>query len=325
MARKLRLEYEGAVYHVINRGNYRADVFAEEGAKLAFMTCLGEVCERTGWQVHAWCVMSNHYHLAIETPEPNLVAGMQWLQGTFATRFNRYRRECGHLFQGRYKSLLVDPGEALGALCHYIHLNPVRAGIASVENLPRWPWSSMHWLMTPKARTGWYRPAAALGDAGGLTDTPTGRSKYLSYLQWLSANEPEQRRRCFERMSKGWVLGTTEFRADLAEEHRHAAAALEDGETEAGATREELLARRLKRLMRAVGKTKTNVQRDRKGAPWKIAVAAEMKRTTTATNRWLGEALNMGNPFRVSRLVSACQQEPGSAREFLRKIAKSKA
>src|SRR5690606_32622137 len=81
MPRTLRLEYPGAVYHVLNRGNYRNDIFREDGARLAFLACLGEACERTGWVVHAWCVMSNHYHLAVETPEPNLVAGMQWLQG----------------------------------------------------------------------------------------------------------------------------------------------------------------------------------------------------------------------------------------------------
>jgi REP element-mobilizing transposase RayT len=113
------LESEEGVYHVLNRGNYRADNFRADKTKAAFLKCLGETCERTGWQVHAWCVMSNHYHLAVSTPRANLAEGMTWMQGTFAVRFNRMRKEHGHLFQGRYKSLIVDPGAGLGPLCHY--------------------------------------------------------------------------------------------------------------------------------------------------------------------------------------------------------------
>jgi len=127
MARKLRLEFPGACYHVINRGNYRAWVFREEKTKAAFEACLFEACARCQWRLHAFVIMGNHYHLAMETPLGNLVAGMQWLQATFANRFDRLREEHGHLFQGRFKALLVEPGGALGQVCHYIHLNPVRA------------------------------------------------------------------------------------------------------------------------------------------------------------------------------------------------------
>ncbi len=105
MPRKLRLEYPGACYHVINRGNYRADIFRTEGTKAAFEACLFEACSKSDWVLHAYVLMSNHYHLAVETPAGNLVAGMHWLQATFANRFNRLRGERGHLFQGRYKAL----------------------------------------------------------------------------------------------------------------------------------------------------------------------------------------------------------------------------
>ena len=120
---------------MINRGNYRAEVFEAEKTRAAFETCLGEACEKSGWLLHGYVVMGNHYHLAVETPAGNLVKGMQWLQATFANRFNRLRGERGHLFQGRYKSLLVEPGAALGQLCHYLHLNPVRAGLVTVDRL----------------------------------------------------------------------------------------------------------------------------------------------------------------------------------------------
>jgi REP element-mobilizing transposase RayT len=135
MARKLRLEFPGALYHIINRGNYRRWIFEAASTRTAFEACLFEACERGGWLLHAFVLMGNHYHLAVETPEGNLVAGMQWLQATFANRFNRLRRENGHLFQGRYKSLLLEGGSVLGAVCDYIHLNPVRAGVVPVTQL----------------------------------------------------------------------------------------------------------------------------------------------------------------------------------------------
>jgi len=131
MARKLRLEYAGACYHVINRGNYRRDLFAGKGAAESFQRCLFEAAARFGWRLHAFVIMRNHFHLAIETPEPNLSEGMQWLQATWAARFNRFHGETGRPFQGRYKALHVEPGHALAQVAHYIHLNPVRAKIVS--------------------------------------------------------------------------------------------------------------------------------------------------------------------------------------------------
>ncbi|MDO8539843.1 MAG: transposase [Opitutaceae bacterium] len=303
MARKLRLEYEGAVYHIINRGNYRAAIFRDDGAKLAFLACLDEACTKARWQVHAWCIMSNHYHLALETPTANLVAGMQWLQGTFATRFNRYRHECGHLFQGRYKSIVVDPGAALGPLCHYIHLNPVRAGLTTVDRLGEWAWSSFRWLLHPKERTGWLRTEASLGHAGGLADTDAGRRKYAEYLAWLSAETTEKKRLGFERMARGWVLGTRAFKQELIAQHREAATSLERGELDLAEARLAQLDERFAKLLAAAGKTPSDVARDPKSAEWKVAMAAEMKRTTTATNQWLAQALAMGSPFTVSRLA----------------------
>jgi REP element-mobilizing transposase RayT len=121
----------------------------------AFLTWLDEACGKTGWRVHAWCLMSNHSHLPMETPRANRVEGLQWLQGMFSTRFNRLRRERGHLFQGRYRSLLVDAAGGLGPPCHSIHLNPVRAKLWSVAQLPAWPWSSVHGLMAPKPHPSW--------------------------------------------------------------------------------------------------------------------------------------------------------------------------
>jgi REP element-mobilizing transposase RayT len=307
------MESEGGVYHVISRGNYRADVFRSEKTKLAFLKCLGEACTKTGWRVYAWCVMSNHYHLAIETPAANLVEGMRWLQGTFAVRFNRLRSERGHLFQGRYKSLIVDPDEGLGPLCHYIHLNPVRAKVILMAELSEWRWSSLHWITHSKIRQPWFSPEVALNHAGELTDTPSGRGRYLKYLDWLQEDQPAQKALKFGTMSAGWVIGSMAFRKELVSEHRDAAAALERGDRDndelAEAMRQDALAAGLQRL----GKSRADLIRDGKSEPWKVALASALKWRTTATNRWLGENLKLGALHEVSRKIGHWKKQPDPA------------
>ena len=305
MARKLRMEEEGAIYHVINRGNYRSDIFRGEKTKAAFLACLGEACEKTGWRVHAWCLMTNHYHLALETPQANLVDGMRWLQGTFSTRFNRLRKEQGHLFQGRYKALPVDPGTGLGPLCHYIHLNPVRAKVRGVAELAAWPWTSLHWLTQPKLRTAWYEPGSALDHAGSLKDTPAGRRKYVAYLAWLAEDEPARKAMAFESMSSGWAIGSEEFRRGLAKEHAELLGRSATVEEDLQQTREALWHDALEAELKKRRKSQTDLASEGKSAAWKLAIAAALKGRTTVTNRWLADNLHMGNMYEVSRKVAA--------------------
>ena len=323
MPRKLRLEFEGAVYHVISRGNYRADIFARESTKAAFLKCLGEASGKAQWVVHAWCVMSNHYHLCLETPRPNLVQGMRWLQATFALRFNRLRGERGHLFQGRYKALLVAP-EMVGSVCHYIHLNPLRAGVVGAAALPKWPWTSLSLLMNPRQRPTWLTFAAALDHAGGLDDTPAGRQSYVAYLGWLQEDEAGKRALEFERLSKDWAVGPRQFKKELVKTHEHLAAGKKRGEANVREIAEELWAERLGIYLTALKKTDREAQAEPKGAPWKVAIAAAMKSATTASNPWLAQRLHMGSPFRLSRLVTACRNDPAAFQPHERAIAKCK-
>jgi REP element-mobilizing transposase RayT len=126
MARRLRIRFPGARYHVINRGNLRHDIFATAGARRSFAGVTGEACGKFGWRMHAYIVMRNHFHFALETPEPNLVAGMHWLQSTFAVRLLRFHGQHGHVFQGRYKSPVIQDDAHLARVCDYIHLNSTR-------------------------------------------------------------------------------------------------------------------------------------------------------------------------------------------------------
>ncbi|MBU4337805.1 MAG: transposase [Actinobacteria bacterium] len=140
MARPLRLEFSGAVYHVTARGNARQDIFADDADRQKFLSVLTATINRYNWQCHAYCLMGNHYHLLLETPDPNLSLGMRMLNGIYTQFFNRRHNRVGHVFQGRYKAVLVEKDTHLLELCRYIVLNPVAAGM--VKQPEQWPWSS---------------------------------------------------------------------------------------------------------------------------------------------------------------------------------------
>lgn len=305
MPRPPRLEFPGAIYHVINRGNYRADVFASEGVRATFMATLAETAAQQRWRVHAWAVMRNHYHLALETPLPNLAEGMQWLQSTFALRFNHRRHERGHLFQGRYKSLRVEPGTHLGALCHYIHLNPVRAGVCPIESLADWPWTSLCWMVRLGDRPAWYDPATALREPMGCADEPGGWGRYIAYLGWMQENEAARRAARFDRMSKGRVVGSPGFPSKLLAERRELALRSGPDLREWGPARAASL---LANLLAQLGKTPDDLRAAAKSAPWKIALAASIRQDVLVSNHWLGEHLHLGSPERVSRNLNAWQR-----------------
>jgi REP element-mobilizing transposase RayT len=200
---------------VINRGNPGTDIFATREARSAFVATLDEACKKVGWVVHAWCLMTNRYHLVITTPDANLSDGMHWLQATFGARLNRFRKEQGHIFKERYKALNVEPGETLGVLCHYIHLSPIREKMIPLDQLAAWERSSLRWLMEPKKRASWYTPGAALAYPTKLADTLAGRRKYKDYLTVLATDEQAQKDFHFNKLSKGWAVGSEEFIKEL--------------------------------------------------------------------------------------------------------------
>jgi putative transposase len=140
MARPLRIEYPEAVYHVTSRGNARKKIFKDDRDREIFLSVLGTVVKRYNWLCHAYCLMDNHYHVMIETPEANLSAGMRQLNGIYTQKYNRRHHQPGHIFQGRFKAILVQKENYLLELCRYVVLNPVRAGI--VEKPEAWRWSS---------------------------------------------------------------------------------------------------------------------------------------------------------------------------------------
>ncbi|MFT7490708.1 MAG: putative transposase [Pseudohongiellaceae bacterium] len=140
MARLLRIEFPNALYHVTSRGDGRDDIYCVNNDRINFLKVLNQVCERFNWVCHSYCLMTNHYHLLIETPEGNLSQGMRHLNGVYTQRVNRSHNRVGHVFQGRYKAILVDKESYLLELSRYIVLNPVRAGMVNAAK--DWSWSS---------------------------------------------------------------------------------------------------------------------------------------------------------------------------------------
>lgn len=293
MARRLRLQYEGARYHIINRGNYRSAVFGTAGAAKAFEAVLGEACQRYGWLLHAYAIMRNHFHLALETPRPNLVDGIHWLQSTYATRFNRLRSEQGHLFQGRYQSLLVQDAAVLVRLINYIHLNPVRAGIVPLEQVAAFRWGSLTRFIKGPRLPG--LTATDLLGQLGLSDTAEGWARYVAYLIELAKDPAEQQRLGFDKISRGWAIGTQAWRKAVALEQTHLAVTAGIASDELRDIKEAAWRQALDTALQEWTKTLTDVERDPKKARWKIEIATRLRRQAGAPYRWIASALNTGN------------------------------
>ena len=304
MARKLRVEYEGAIYHVMNRGDRQESIYLDEKDAKEFVKTLGEVCQRAEWQVHAYCLMNNHFHLAVETPNANLVAGMKWFLGTYTSRFNRRHRCFGHLFSGRYKSLIVDGSgnEYLRTVCSYVHLNPSRAGlVAKKEPLKSYPWSSFgEYLKVPRQRAPWLRVDRVLGDLGILKDSTSGRRRYETKME---AQRFEEEPEAFGKVRRGWCLGSEAFRKEMLEEvaekatvHHYGEERRESAEVKA----KRILAREMKRL-KWRGE---DLENEAKGHQGKIEIARRLRQETMMTVSWIAEHTKMGSEANVRKLLS---------------------
>ena len=140
MSRPIRIEFPNALYHVTARGDRREDIFDDDADRHAFLNILAQVVEQFNWLCYAWCLMDNHYHLLVQTPDANLSKGMRQLNGVYTQTSNRRHNRVGHLFQGRFKAILVDTDAYLLELARYVVLNPVRAGM--VKKPQNWAWSS---------------------------------------------------------------------------------------------------------------------------------------------------------------------------------------
>lgn len=301
MARKPRIEFPGAVYHLIGRGNYRKALFEQRGAAEAFEKAIGETSVRCGWNVHAYVLMRNHYHLVAETPTGNLVEGMRWLQGVFGNRFNRFHGERGHVFQGRYKALLVEPDLSLTRVVDYVHLNPVRAGLVEFGHLLTYGYSSLpsHLLRT---RPPWLRRDLFL-ELLNLPDSLKGMRRYLDHLSIYESADTEQIRAMSKEFCRGWVIGSNGYRKALAEEFSQMELAKDWGGPELRELNQFKWEKMVSDELKQRSKTEADLARAPKSADWKREIALRLRTETSAGNPWIAERLLTGHPSLISRWV----------------------
>ena len=278
-----------------------------------FLDTLGEVSERNGWIIHAFILMNNHYHLLLETPEPNLVDGMQWFQSTYTQRFNARHRVWGHLFQGRYKALPVDQGEYFRTVADYIHLNPVRAHAFDLEKgtLTDFKWSSYCGLMRPAKRPDFLTVKRVLG-GHGLADDASGRSQYRNYmkrriLDVVHSSDPMEADEQWKRIRRGWAYGSEEFCLKV----RSALDGVVLGKRrdsymgEEIKMHDELEAERLfhKGLV-YFGITEEELSCLKKGDDRKKVIAWYIRKKTSVRVSWITQRLKMGVTSNFSRYIS---------------------
>ena len=301
MARKLRLQYPGAIYHVMSRGDRREDIFRDDVDRESFLQTLADACVKTGWQVHAFCLMPNHFHLVVETPQPNLVAGMKWFLGTYTARFNRRHRLSGHVFAGRYKSLLVGgQGGYLRTVCDYVHLNPVRAKLIAPESpLRYYRWSSFPlYLAAPEARPSWLRGDRLFGELGIQSMDEAGRAEFEQRTEARRAENNDE----FERVRRGWCFGDEQFRSDLLAKVEGEARGHHFGE-EIHEASEAKAARILDEELRRALWSEAELKLRQKGDPHKLQIARRLRIETTMTLQWIANRLHMGTKTHLSHLL----------------------
>lgn len=333
MPRTPRVEYEHAVYHVMARGNRREPIVHDDGDRKLFCETFAEACGRTGWEVFAWVLMDNHYHAVFRTPEPNLVAGMQWFQNAFTRRLNARRRLWGHLFGGRYRAIPVEDGatsprgsvvwrDYLRTVIDYVHLNPGRAGIVDgVEKSCRdYPWSSLAqgYALAPSKRPAWLAVGEGL-ELFGWPDTVAGRRQFIERLDGVICDEQGDplagELRLSQRLERGWFWGSEAFRERLG-------AKIEQlGERKSrnyrsrkeGPAKDHGEKRALEILVRGAahyGLSEAELKQERRGDWRRRSVAWAIAKETSVPQEWIAEQLNLKTAANASQQIRRFDREP---------------
>ena len=316
MPRQVRVEYPGAIYHVMARGNHREKIVRDDEDRERFELALEEVVERTGWVLYAWTLMGNHYHLVFKTPEANLVKGMTWLQSTVTKRFNARHRQRGHLFSGRYKAVLVEENDYLTTLLNYVHLNPVRARLVKVvEGIESYRWGSLiDYGKSPSKRRSWVAVAAGMAHLG-YPDQARGRRSHLEALERLVSRSRLKRAGMVAvegaglnaTLRRGWCFGSQEFR-ELIQEKISDLAATNNYRMENGFQREQLRGHGEKAAQEMIEQglailklAREDLNKMRKMDIKKAMLVRLLRKQTTMPLEWIAKELSMGVRSSVSR------------------------
>ena len=320
MARSIRIEFEGAFYHVMARGNRREAIFFNDDDRRFFLTTLADARERTGWKIHAWVLMNNHYHLLVETPHANLVEGMKWLQNAYTRRINTKHQLWGRIFGDRYKSVLVEGEDPnyFTTLLDYIHLNPARAGMVNFAEggrLVDYAWSSlaMAYALEPAERPEWCCVEAGFG-AFGESDTPEGRRAFVKRLEKRAVEEageagivplPPGTDARSSHLRRGWYWGSEPFARKALEQ---AKALLETRKNptyrvaKIHHSHDEQAARDyVQEGLRIQNLREEDLDALPGSDPRKVAIARVVRSKTSVPLVWIANTLRMKSPANVSQ------------------------
>ena len=330
MPRKPRIEYAGAVYHVLNRGDQGDRIFKDDLDAENFLLLLGKTAEQCGWVLHAYCLMPNHFHFLLETPEANLVAGMKWFLGTYTQVYNRRHGLRGHLFQGRYKALPIQSGSGgyFEKVSTYIHLNPARGGLLNQDKpiLMKYKRSSYPSYLNPNIRSGWLKVDRVLGNMG-LKDDRSGRVAYGRHMQVLVGElRTKKGRKLYSGLWKdirwGWYIGDESFESEMLARVGQAV----EGKQRASYSGDEMArhdegeAERLVRKgLKILGVEESRLGVMRKGAPEKKVLAWLVTRRAMVSSRWIAARLKMGVAANVGKYIREMQEDESADIVLLRK------
>lgn len=321
MPRAPRIEFENAIYHVMARGNRQEPiVFSDEDREL-FVKTLSDACTRSGWEVFAWVLMDNHYHLVFRTPQANLVAGMQWFQNAYTRRLNSRHQLWGHLFGGRYRSILVENDSHGGSMWRdylttvidYVHLNPGRDGLVDGGEVScaDYEWSSVAtgYALPPSKRPPWMIVEEGL-DLFGYRDSAANRRKFIDRLDdwvWEEKGEPEMEGVSVEtRVKRGWFWGSQSFQERMFE-HLDQEGVRESRDYQSSQTEQDYNENRALEIMAEAedffGEAITDLCEVIRGDWTRHAIAWAIARETTVSQKWIAENVNLKSAANASQQI----------------------
>ena len=305
----------------MSRGSRGDIIYRDDHDRRRFLDTLGETVKRTGWRVHAYVLMSNHYHLLTTTPEANLSDGMRWFQGTYGRRYNNRHQLNGHVFQGRFKAPVIDDEdtEHFRAVGTYIHLNPLRAGLlgTAAPDLGAYAWSSYpQYLKPPSKRVEWLVTAPILQSWEIARDDTGGRRRFAANMKqvmhdWLSPEQRDDLETEWKTIRRGWYIGSSSFRDRLQDAlgdrlRRNLRSSFDDA---AARTHDEQAALRLiETVCAGMDWTLQQLRGWKKRDPRKLGVCWLVKSRTTMGDRWIVEHLEMGHRNNVSHAVKTYRE-----------------
>jgi REP element-mobilizing transposase RayT len=307
MARPLRIEFAGALYHLISRGNERRNIFRSDRDRRAFLEFLGVAAKRFGWSVTAWVLMSNHFHLVVQTVEPNLSRGMQWLNGKYAGWFNRTHGRSGHLFQGRFKAFLIDKETYQAEVMRYVALNPMRAGM--FDRPEQYKWSSYRATAGLEKAPEWFDIEAALSLFGN--ERGPAQEAYREFVLAKIGCED----RLWDKLTNQLYLGTEEWTRAMRKIVEKKPRSTDHPRTQRAIGRPKMY--RIIDAVAKAAKVATDTIRYTRGG---------MLRSLTAWIGWheglialrsIAASLRLRSEGHISNLIKRCEREFGKERTLL--------